>query len=113
MPIYVRAGTILPMDPVRQYTGQPVDEPTTIRIYPGAEREYRWYQDDGESLDYQEGEYSWIRLYWNDDDRQLTIEPDPESEGQAPDGATIQFKLMSTGEKKIIEWDGSQTLIEF
>jgi alpha-glucosidase/alpha-D-xyloside xylohydrolase len=36
MPIYVRAGAIVPVDPVRQYTAQPVTEPTTLKVYRGA-----------------------------------------------------------------------------
>ena len=52
MPLYVRAGAILPLDPVRQYTAQPTDEPTTIRVYPGRDGEFRLYEDDGKSLDY-------------------------------------------------------------
>ena len=38
MPIYVRAGAIIPVDPVRQYTAQPVTEPTTLRVYPRRQR---------------------------------------------------------------------------
>jgi alpha-glucosidase (family GH31 glycosyl hydrolase) len=43
MPLYVRAGTILPLDPVRQYTAEPTAEPTTIRIYTGKNGEFRMY----------------------------------------------------------------------
>jgi Domain of unknown function (DUF5110) len=49
------AGTILRLDPVRQYTAEPTTEPTTIRIYPGKNGEFRLYGDDGASLDYAKG----------------------------------------------------------
>jgi alpha-glucosidase (family GH31 glycosyl hydrolase) len=49
MPIYVRAGAIIPLDPVRQSMDEPIGEPTTIRIYSGASGRFRWYEDDGAS----------------------------------------------------------------
>jgi alpha-glucosidase/alpha-D-xyloside xylohydrolase len=52
MPIFVRAGAILPLDPVRQYTSEAVGEPTTLRTYRGADGQYTLYEDDGISQDY-------------------------------------------------------------
>ncbi len=75
MPIFVRAGAIVPLDPVRQYTAEPVDEPTVLSVYEGADGEFTLYDDDGASLDYLSGEGSWTRLTWNDAERRLTIEP--------------------------------------
>jgi alpha-glucosidase/alpha-D-xyloside xylohydrolase len=80
MPIYVRAGAIVPLDPVRQYTSQPVSEPTTLRVYPGASGTFTLYDDDGQSLGYRDGSDSktiWIRFRWDDAARKLVIEPDP------------------------------------
>src|SRR5437762_14340501 len=79
MPLYVRAGAIVPVDPVRQYTSQAVDELTTIRIYPGADGSFTMYDDDGHSLGYQNGtdeRQVWIRLEWDDVRRRLTVSPD-------------------------------------
>ena len=55
MPIYVRAGAIIPIDPVRQYTAQPVTEPTTLRVYRGANGQFTLYDDDGISQEYLKG----------------------------------------------------------
>ncbi|HEY8484640.1 MAG TPA: TIM-barrel domain-containing protein [Longimicrobiales bacterium] len=82
MPIYVRAGAIIPVDPVRQYTSQPVEEPTTIRIYRGANGDFTLYDDDGISQAYLEGHGSWIRFSWDDRARRLVVRPNP------PRGAT-------------------------
>ncbi|HET7626376.1 MAG TPA: TIM-barrel domain-containing protein [Verrucomicrobiae bacterium] len=78
MPIYVRAGAILPLDPVRQYVSQNVSEPTTMKIFPGADGEFTFYDDDGQSLGYLNGSDAkeiWIRCRWNDAARTLTLEP--------------------------------------
>ena len=82
MPIYVRAGAIIPVDTVRQYTSEPVSEPTTLRVYRGADGQFTLYEDDGISLEYLQGKGSWTRIVWNDREGQLTIEPG------APRGAT-------------------------
>ncbi len=81
MPIFVRAGAIIPIDPVRQYTGEKVSGPTTIKIYPGADGKFTMYEDDGISQQYLEGIGRWTTFRWNDKSRKLTIFPD------APEGA--------------------------
>ncbi len=82
MPIYVRAGAIVPVDPVRQYTSEPVAEPTTIRVYRGADGQYTLYDDDGLSQDYVKGRGTWTRMTWTDRAATLTLEPG------APKGST-------------------------
>src|SRR3984957_624616 len=79
MPIYARAGAIIPLDPVRQYTAQPVASPTTLRVYPGADGDFTLYDDDGQGLGYRDGSDPstvWIHFHWNDQERELTMEPD-------------------------------------
>jgi alpha-glucosidase (family GH31 glycosyl hydrolase) len=79
MPIYVRAGAMIPLDPVRQYTAQPVNEPTELRIFPGADGEFTLYDDDGETPGYLGGpdpKAIWIQFNWDDSAHTLTIEPD-------------------------------------
>jgi alpha-glucosidase/alpha-D-xyloside xylohydrolase len=61
MPIYVRAGAIIPVDPVRQHTGEAVTEPTTLKVYRGANGTFTMYDDDGISQDYLRGRGSWTR----------------------------------------------------
>jgi len=75
MPIYIKAGAIIPIDPVRQYTAQPVTEPTTIRVYRGSNGSFTLYDDDGISLQYLKGAGSWISFTWNDKLKQLSVKP--------------------------------------
>jgi alpha-glucosidase (family GH31 glycosyl hydrolase) len=79
LPLYVRAGAIVPLDPVRQFTAEQVSEPTTLRIHPGANGLFTLYDDDGQSLGYRDGsdaQIVWIRFRWDDAARRLTIERD-------------------------------------
>lgn len=112
MPIYVRAGTILPLDPVRQYTGETVSDPLTLRVYTGRNGDARWYQDDGISLAYERDEYSFTRLHWDDAARRLTIERDAASP-QPPPPASLRILLMPGGETRTIDFDGTRASITF
>jgi len=73
MPLYVRAGAIVPIGPVRQYATEPSEEPITLRVYPGADGQFSWYQDDGISFRYQHGQFSRIDCVWQDSARKLTL----------------------------------------
>ena len=74
MPIYVRAGSILPWGPAVQYSTEKKWDNLTIRIYPGANTEFTLYEDEFDNYNYEKGAYSTITLKWNDQDRTLTID---------------------------------------
>ena len=46
----VRAGSILPLGPVKQYDGEKIDQPLSISIYPGADASFLFYEDDGKLI---------------------------------------------------------------
>jgi len=69
IPLYVRAGAILPLGPVKQFVAEKSDEPLSIRIYPGADGSFLLYEDDGESFDYRRGEWMGIEAGWDDQRR--------------------------------------------
>jgi alpha-glucosidase/alpha-D-xyloside xylohydrolase len=73
-PLYVRAGTVLPMGAVRQFTGESPDAPLTLRVYPGADGRFRLYEDDGVSFAYRSGDWMGIDLSWDDRGRRLTLQ---------------------------------------
>jgi alpha-glucosidase (family GH31 glycosyl hydrolase) len=114
MPIYVRAGAILPLDPVRLYTSEQVDGPTTLKIYPGADGEFTLYADDGTSLDYLIGKASWTRLEWNDADRTLTIEPAPPA-GTTNEPVDRKFRVEIVGgdATKDVHYHGERVSVDF
>ncbi|MDE3178106.1 MAG: glycoside hydrolase family 31 protein [Acidobacteriota bacterium] len=73
IPVYVPAGSIIPMGPVMQYTGQKPEDPIEIRVYPGASGDFTLYDDDGATYDYQKGAYATIPIHWDDAAQKLTI----------------------------------------
>ncbi len=73
-PLYVRAGSIVPMGPADlQYATQRPDAPYTIRIYPGADATFTIYEDDNETYDYEQGQRATCQLAWNDATKTLTV----------------------------------------
>ena len=73
MPLYVRAGSVIPLGPVKQYTAENVDKPLTLVIYPGADGTCALYEDDGHSFNYRRGEWMRVRMTWNERNRRLSL----------------------------------------
>jgi len=84
MPLYVRAGSVLPLGPVKQYTTEKVEGPTTLLVYPGADAAYTLYEDDGSSFAYRRGDWTKTEIQWNDADCRLTLRLAPGSRPDAP-----------------------------
>jgi alpha-glucosidase/alpha-D-xyloside xylohydrolase len=78
-PLYVRAGAIIPMGPVKQYTAEKVDAPLTVVIYPGANGSFLLYDDDGASFNYRKGEWTGLEMAWNDARKSLSVRLAPGS----------------------------------
>jgi alpha-D-xyloside xylohydrolase len=73
MPVYVRAGAIVPVGPELQYTGEKPADPITLTVYTGANGDFSLYEDDGATYGYERGAFSRIPLRWDDAARTLTI----------------------------------------
>ena len=73
LPLLVRSGSIVPMGPAMEYTGQNPEDPIELRIYPGADADFTLYEDDGLTYDYEKGAYATIPIRWDDARQTLTI----------------------------------------
>jgi alpha-glucosidase/alpha-D-xyloside xylohydrolase len=111
IPLYVRAGAILPIGPIRQYTSEPVADPITLRIYPGADGSFTWYDDDGISYAHERGEFMRAECRWNDAARTLTITHD--SSARMPLPNTIRIELAGSGNIRNITPDPIRTTVKF
>jgi alpha-glucosidase/alpha-D-xyloside xylohydrolase len=96
MPLFVRAGSILPLGPVKQFTGEKVDEPLSVSIYPGADADFLLYEDDGTSFNYRKGEWMGIQMAWNDARRTLSVRLSPSSRMLPPRQRVIAVQLAET-----------------
>ena len=73
VPMFVRAGSILPLGPEMQYVGEKAWDNLELRVYPGADGRFVLYEDEGDNYNYEKGAYSTITLQWNDKTHTLTI----------------------------------------
>jgi alpha-D-xyloside xylohydrolase len=73
LPLYVRAGSILPLGPEIQYTTEKLDAPVDLRIYGGANGDFTLYDDAGDGYGYANGAQTTIALHWDDASGTLTI----------------------------------------
>jgi len=73
MPLYVRAGSIVPLGPVVQYATQKPAGPIELRVYRGADGKFTLYEDQGDGYNYEKGKYATIPFEWNEGKQTLTI----------------------------------------
>jgi alpha-glucosidase/alpha-D-xyloside xylohydrolase len=113
LPLFVRAGAILPLDPPRQHVAEGTDAPTALRVYSGRDGEFRWYEDDGRTLDYLKGKFSWTRVRWNDRAQRLTIAPEDTAARFKPDPRTLVVEVVPEGKRQTIRYTGRYVEIDF
>ena len=111
MPLFVRAGGIVPLGPVKQYTDEQTDQPTEIAIYPGADGSFLLYQDDGRSFDYRKGEWMGIQMAWQDSSKTLTMRLAKGSKNSATYANRFEVKLGTT--RKSVAFTGHHVEIKF
>lgn len=112
LPLYVRAGSIVPLGPVKQFTEEKVDGPLSITIYPGANASFLLYEDDGTSFNYRKGERLGIHLNWNDARRVLDLKLAPGSRMLTPEPIAMSVQLLGEeGKKKNLVFDGKNVSV--
>jgi alpha-glucosidase (family GH31 glycosyl hydrolase) len=105
-PIYARAGSVIPMGPVKQYVAERSNDPMTLVVFPGRDGESSWYEDDGLSFDYRSGAWMRVHATWHDSARRLSLRLAPGSRALAPMPRTIMVRLAGSAEVKTIEFTG-------
>jgi alpha-glucosidase (family GH31 glycosyl hydrolase) len=111
MPLYVRAGSILPLGPVKQYTAEKVDQPFSISIHPGADGSFMLYEDDGISFNHRKSEWMGTQMAWNDAQGSLTLELAAGSRMLPPLRRNINVKLGQS--TRAVAYAGSPITVSF
>lgn len=73
LPLFVKAGSVVPLAKVKQWVAEYPDTHIELRIYAGADAEFELYDDEGDSYRYERGEYSVTPIAWDDASRELKI----------------------------------------
>lgn len=123
IPVFVRAGSIVPTGPEIQYIGEKSPNPLTFYIYAGANGDFTLYEDDGLTYKYEKGAFSTISLRWDDVGRVLTVRKRQGSFDGILKDRTFQFVLVSKNRPagfsfspvagRVVRYDGKQLRINF
>ncbi len=106
VPMFVRAGSILPLGPEMQWVGEKKWDNLELRIYPGADGQFVLYEDEGDNYNYEKGMYSVIPFGWNEKTHTLTI---GDRQGTYPGMLqNRQFTIvLPDGKQQIVSYDGT------
>ena len=123
MPLYVKAGSIIPMGPFLQYTTEKPADPIELRIYTGANGEFTLYEDENDNYNYEKGAFSEIPIKWEEATKILTI---GERKGDFPGMIkTRKFNIILVNENfgngveitskpnQTIKYDGTLKVVKF
>ena len=73
IPIYVRAGSIVPLGPDEEWSSEKVADPIELRVYTGADADFTLYEDEGDNYNYERGTHATIPFHWEEGKQTLTI----------------------------------------
>jgi alpha-glucosidase/alpha-D-xyloside xylohydrolase len=111
MPLYVRAGAVLPMGPVRQYVDEPVQEPVSLVVYPGASGSSSLYEDDGRTFRYRQGALMRINIDWQDQAGSLGLRLAQGSQMLPPAPRRFIVRLAGSSESRPVTFTGQPVTI--
>ena len=112
VPMFVRAGSILPLGPEMQYTGEKTWDNLEIRIYPGADGTFVLYEDEGDNYNYEKGVFATIAFQWNNKSQTLTI---GNRQGTYPGMLESRHftVVLPDGRQQSVAYEGSSVEVKF
>lgn len=112
MPLYVRAGAVLPMGPIKQHAEEPNAEPLAFTVFPGASGTSFLYDDDGRSFEHRRGEFMRMIIEWNDGQRRLDLRLAPGSRMIPPAPREIDVRMSGQRETRRVRFSGEPLTIQ-
>lgn len=113
MPMFVRAGSIVPTGPDIQYADEQPDAVIHLKIYPGADGSFTLYEDEGDNYNYEAGKYSTIKMIWNHAKRTLTLESRQGSFEGMQKQRQFSIELAGEDQQTVISYYGEQISVQF
>ena len=107
----MRAGAVIPLDPVRQYTSEAVDSPLTLVVYPGADGTSDVYEDDGVSFEHKRGHYMRLVTRWDEGRGTLRLSLAPGSRLVGTAVRSIDIRRSGQTRTESVRFDGSTIVV--
>ena len=107
IPLFVKEGSIIPVGPEIQYTGEKPADPITLYVYTGKDGEFTLYEDEGTNNNFEKGAYSLVPFRYNDKTKTLTI-----GERKGSFNGMLQkrtFRIVWAGKQKPVSFDPDAT----
>ncbi len=106
LPLFVRAGAIIPMGPIRQYVDELVEGPLTVTVYPGANATFVLYEDDGTTFEYKRGDWMRVAMTWTNASRTFRIQLASGSRVRPSAVRSVDVRIAGTRTMRRIEFGG-------
>lgn len=123
IPLYIKAGSIIPIGPKVQYANEKKWDELEIRIYRGADGQFVFYEDENDNYNYEKGEYSTITFTWSNAEKSLTIGRRNGAFNGMLKERTFNIVLVSEDKEagqliteqydKVVPYKGDKVIIEF
>jgi alpha-glucosidase len=122
LPVYVRAGTILPSQPLTQSTAEMPEGPLTLDVYPGPDCGGTLYLDDGHSMAFQRGAYVRQAITCRTGAGRLEIDFSPEQGSYVPWWHIVAIRIhgwggpaaVTAGQRPVASWfDAATGILQF
>lgn len=112
IPLFVRAGSVVPVGPDVQYSGEKAWDNLTVCVYPGADGNFTLYEDEFDNYNYEKGAYTEIPMTWDDSKRTLTI--GSRKGGYTGMLAKRQFVVKTAdGKERTVTYTGKKVQVKF
>jgi alpha-D-xyloside xylohydrolase len=109
IPLFIKAGSIIPTVEGLQYANEKVDAPIEINVYPGADRSFVLYEDEGDNYRFEQGDYTTISIEWKEQCKTLTI---GERIGEFTGMEKIRtFKIIVGDREEMVVYDGKEVIV--
>lgn len=112
IPLYVKAGSIIPFGPDVQYATEKKWDNITVKIYPGKDADFVLYEDEFDNYNYEKGDYTEIPFHWNDKSKTLTIDCRKGNFKGMVDKRNFNV-MLSNGQKKSVNYLGKKVNVNF
>lgn len=113
LPLFVRAGSIVPLGPDVQYADEQPEAMIVLKVYTGKDASFTLYEDEGDTYNYEQGLYAFIKIEWCEADRTLTIGKRSGSYEGMPAARQFAVEIAGNAGRSMVSYEGQPVVTPF